>query len=121
VSYLDACGNRGRGGDVTVTDVGIDFECASAGVADLFCGIDLRPDAWMFHWQTGSGTVALWRNGEVVAEQALGAATAPVQRVEFGFLDGRFFFALDGSAARSWCLLRRPAWTSPDPRPMAQP
>ena len=111
-------------------DVGMDFEFVPSAVRDLYCGLDLRPDAWMFHWRPAAGRVELWRNGTTVAEHVLPAdllasrrsASAPV-RVEYGFLDARFFFAVDSRADMLWCIDRKPEWMTTDPgsTPWAQP
>jgi hypothetical protein len=122
VSYLDAGGRR-KGAGVLLDDVGADVTLATAGVDDLFCGLDLRPDSWLFHWDRRARTAALWRNGETVEQRALPAdlAEGATARVEFGYLDGRFFFAVDGRADALLCVDRRPEWQVPDLGPLARP
>jgi signal peptidase I len=121
-SFLDALGYRRRGRGTTMVDVGFDGELELDGASDLFCVVVLRPDAWTFHWQLADGVVELWRHGDTVAEHRLAEGAAPPgpRRVEFGYLDGRFFFGVDGRADRLWCEPRRPEWTGPD-APEAQP
>ena len=122
-SYCDAYGNRGREGESTeVLDVGMDFGVVPEGVLDLYCGLDLRADAWMFHWQLASNRVALWRNGEVLAEHDLpgdlltaARESGSSVRVEYGLLDGRFFFAVCSRPDSLWCVERKPEWIGLDP------
>lgn len=124
--YLDAHGGRGtEGASILVDDVGADVLLACAGVDAVLCGLDLRPDSWLFHWRPATGEVELWRNGVTVATRTLpasGAATgadAAFRRLEYGFLDGRFFFAVDGDEERLWIEPRRPEWLAADPGPSA--
>jgi hypothetical protein len=122
-SFLDALGVRHREGDgTTMIDVGFDGLLALDAAAEVFCVVVLRPDAWTFHWRLADGSVELWRNGETVAARKVVDGPAPPgpRRVEFGFLDGSFFFGVDGRTDRLWCEPRRPEWQAPD-RPEARP
>lgn len=122
-SYRDAYGSRGREGEATeVTDVGMDFFVVSEPVLGLYCGLDLRPDAWMFHWQPAGNKVALWCNGQVLAEHDLpadllrrGREPGEAVRVEYGLLDGRLFFAVGSQPDGLWCVERKPEWGGVDP------
>ena len=122
-SYCDAYGIRGREGQaIEVSDVGMDFEVVPDSVHDLYCGLDLRPDAWMFHWRPADSKVALWCNGQVLAEHDLpadllarGREPGSSVRVEYGLLDGQFFFAVGSRPDSLWCVERKPEWGGADP------
>ncbi len=129
-TYLDIHGHRGTEGEnVLVDDVGVDVTFDPSGVAALLGGLDLRPDAWTFHWQPDRGAIELWRNGDTVASRQLpplatgvgpgGSTAARPVRVEYGFLDGRFFFAVDGRDDQLWTEARRAEWVVADAGPMA--
>lgn len=109
-SYLDAIGNRGLGGDdVQVNDCGMDLHFTGAATA-VFAAIETRAESFTFHWQPASGRVELWRNGENVAAADLPVLAAGARRVEFGRLDGRLFFALDGRVDAMLCVPMPKEW-----------
>jgi signal peptidase I len=115
---IDAEGQRRRdGGSYAVDDVGIDCAVDLQGCRRVFCGLLQRPDLWAFHWEVDTGTVELWRNGETVALHTLPRGLESARRLEFGFLDGRFFLCVDGRADALWCEVRRPDWLPVD-KPM---
>jgi hypothetical protein len=104
---IDIDGRRGRAGaDVPVTDVGVDLAIDEL-VGELVASIDLRGEALTFWWRPGAGQLQLWRDGDEVAACQLPANAAP-RRVEFGLLDDRLFFVVDGDPTQQW-LLARPA------------
>jgi hypothetical protein len=119
-SYLDTRSRRGReGGSIAIDDLGLDLDLSIAAAAsDLLCCLELRPDVYVFRWHLAAGEVELWRNGERQA-----AAPAPAKagrcRLEYGALDGRFFFAVDGVVRA--CIERLPEWTPQDPGPTSRP
>ena len=119
--YLDGHGRRGNeGASLIVDDVGADFEVATQGVDAVLCGFDLRPDSWLFCWRPAQRSVELWRNGATVTTHEVppagdGAAPTERRRVEYGFLDGRFFFVVDGR--HEWVHARPPDWVAADPGP----
>jgi hypothetical protein len=113
-SYLDVDGKRGvAGDDVGVRDCGMDLELA-APVAALLCTIDAREDALTFHWEPATGRVVLWRDGRDVAEGRVAHRPHGSHRVEFGLLDDRAFFAVDGRDDSLWVVPRRPEWRPED-------
>lgn len=112
-SFLDAAGVRGPvGADVNVTDCGIELDLDALD-GDLLGNVDSRAGALTFHWQPAAGRVVLWRDGVEVAAGAVRAG-APAGRVEFGLLDGRAFFWIEGEAA-AWVVPLDPRWTTPPP------
>jgi hypothetical protein len=122
VSFLDVLGLRHReGGNVTVEDAGFDGTLELNGAEHVFAGIMLRPDDFTFHWRPSVGTVELLCNGEVKAHGTMPVITGAAKtRVEFGFLDGRLFFAIEGRADSLWCEVLKAEWRSAD-TPTAQP
>jgi len=90
--FVDLTGARGNGHDVGVYDCSMAVELAAP--AELLCTIDAVPHALTFHADLVNGTVALWCNGEDVARREAKFAIAGPQRIEFGFLDDRAWFAV---------------------------
>lgn len=104
--YLDATGARGMvGNDVLVTDAGIDLELVELR-GELLATIEARNEALTFHWQPAAGRIALWRDGVDDTAGTLPAIRAP-QRIEFGLLDDRVFFVVDGRADAMFLAPRR--------------
>jgi hypothetical protein len=113
-SYVEVGGARGRSGDdVGVKDCGMELELAG-GAPALLCTIDLREEALTFHWDPAAGRVALWRNGEDVEGAVLPARPGGASRIEFGLLDDRVFFAIDGNRDTMLVVPRRAEWRSAD-------
>lgn len=131
-TYVDTRGGRSADGrDLVVQDIGVDLEVSVAGARELLLRIDLRPDAWLLRWNPRTGALALSRNGAAVETPATAADEAAQRarivdtnadravRIEFGRLDGRLFFCVDGLRAALWTCELRPEWTRPDPGPTA--
>jgi len=111
-SYLDALGQRGREGeDMQVHDCGIDVRVGSAVVA-VFAAIETRSVSFTFHWQPASGRVELWCNGEDVAGKDVPLPPLGAHRIEFGRLDGRVFFAVDGRDDAMLVVPIQKEWTA---------
>jgi hypothetical protein len=111
-SYVDANGALSTvGADVLVGDAGIELEVAALD-GELLATIAGRCGVLTFHWDPATGAVALWRYGAVVEERTLPPLPAgrTTQRVEFGALDDRVFFCLDGDAQRLFVVPHRPEW-----------
>lgn len=108
-SYIDATGTPSpASSDVNVSDCGIEIDIDELD-GELLATIDSRAGVLTFHWQPGTGNLVLWRNGIDVASSQLRAAALP-KRVEFGLLDDRVFFWLDGEPAA--CLVQlESSWT----------
>jgi Signal peptidase, peptidase S26 len=105
---IDATGARSAiGSDVFVTDVGIDLDCRELR-GELLATVESRAEALTFHWQPSTGRVGLWRDG--VDVDAVNLPAGPASRIEFGLLDDRAFFVLDGDARRSFVVDRRAEW-----------
>jgi Signal peptidase, peptidase S26 len=118
-SYLDGYGNRGRESGVLVNDFGADLQFdRDEGVQSLVCVFEQRFDAYAWIWR--AGRLQFWRGGELVEERRVDGPPRH-GRLEFGFLDGRFFFVPDGRDAEEWCIARRPAWVQPDAGPISHP
>ena len=110
-SHTLPSGARTREGDhAPVVDCGMDLQVVEPA-AELLASIDARDETLTFVWQPASGRLALWRNGEDVAQ-----ATLPVcpgaHRIEFGRLDDRAFFVVDGRRDAMFCFERRAEWQS---------
>lgn len=114
---IDATGARNTAGsDVPVTDVGMDVRLApgspAASIAsDVLAAIETRHENLTFHWQPATGRVVLWRDGEDVASRLLPASSVPA-RIEFGLLDDRAFFCVDGDPDASFVVARRAEWNN---------
>ena len=128
-TYLDARSRRSaEGRDSPVHDIGLDLSFAPRGVRELLLRIDQRPDAWLLRFDLRTGAIGMSRNGEPVLQpQQDAAATAraiavdrdvPV-RIEFGRLDGSFFFCLDGRSDTLWTMAMLPEQFPVDPGPSA--
>jgi len=105
---IDATGARSVvGSDVFVTDVGLDLDCRELR-GELLATVESRAEALTFHWQPTSGRVGLWRDG--VDVDAVTLPAGPATRIEFGLLDDRAFFVLDGDARRTFVVARPPEW-----------
>ncbi len=127
-SYVDARGGHSaEGRDVPVGDFGVDLRFDAAGVREILCRIDLRPDAWTLRWMLATGSVELFRNGKPVSVADSGVASHRVidpsrsgaVRVEAGRLDGQFFLCVDGDRDGLWIASHRPEWVAADPGPAA--
>ena len=108
-TFMDAAGGRIEAGrDAAVTDVSMELDLAAVG-GDVLATIETRGEALTFHWQPSTGRVVLWRDGVEVA-----ATTLPngerAQQLEFGLLDDRAFFCLDGEREQLFVVPRRPEW-----------
>lgn len=113
--FLDATGARGAtGADVAVTDVGMELAFEQlpgvAGVAgDVLATIETRNEALTFHWQPSTGRVVLWRDGADVTATTLPVLAAPAS-LEFGLLDDRAWFCVDGRRDSLFVVARAPEW-----------
>ncbi|HEX5050868.1 MAG TPA: S26 family signal peptidase [Planctomycetota bacterium] len=113
--YVDVTGARGRTGeDVGVKDVGMDLELDGA-TNDLLCSIDARHEVLTFHWRPSTGCVDLWRNGEDAERADLPPFPAGVRRIEFGLLDDRAFFIVDGRRDAMFLVARSSRWNESEP------
>ncbi|HEX6811493.1 MAG TPA: S26 family signal peptidase [Planctomycetota bacterium] len=109
-TYIDALGERGVvGEDVGVTDCGMDLELLDPSV-ELLCSIDTNAEVLTFHWQPATGRLELWRNGETVDSAQLPPAPGGAHRIEYGLLDDRAFFVVDGRADAMHVVGRRLDW-----------
>jgi hypothetical protein len=116
-SYVDALGERGReGDDVQVNDCGMDLRIA-APAADVFAAIETRAASFTFHWQPAAGRIVLWCNGEDVAAVDVKVRPTGAHRVEFGRLDGRLFFAVEGRADAMLLVPIQKQWLASDNGP----
>jgi hypothetical protein len=112
-SCLDATGARSPvGADVNVTDCGVELD-VTALAGELLGTIESRAGVLTFHWQPLTGHIGLWRDGIDIAVGRLHEVATPA-RVEFGLLDGRVFFWLEGEAA-AWLVPLDPQWTATAP------
>jgi hypothetical protein len=110
-SFVDVTGIRGRAGeDVGVLDCGMELDVA-APVDALLGTIDGRQQALTFCWRAPSGQVELWHDGVVIERAELPHRPAGAHRIEFGLLDDRVFFAVDGRRD-TLLVFARPAPTS---------
>jgi hypothetical protein len=108
-TYIDAMGARGAvGEDVGVTDCGMELEVLDP--TELLCSIDANAEVLTFHWQPAVGCLELWRNGETVDATKLPATRQGAHRIEYGLLDDRAFFVVDGRADAMFVVARRPDW-----------
>jgi len=109
---LTANGQRlAVGADHGVFDCGLELELADAST-ELLATIDARIEALTFHWQPAQQRVVLWRNGENVAERTL--AVPAGQRIEFGRLDDRVWFAVGDDPAGLFVVPRAADWNNTD-------
>ncbi|HZN41394.1 MAG TPA: S26 family signal peptidase [Planctomycetota bacterium] len=107
-TYIDALGVRGAvGEDVGVTDCGMELEVLDP--TELLCSIDVNDEVLTFHWQPG-GCLELWRNGETVEGTRLPPTPKGAHRIEYGLLDDRAFFVVDGRADAMLVFARRSDW-----------
>lgn len=121
-SYVDKNGGRGKGGeDVGVTDCGLELQFA-APCDELLAAIDWRAEVLTFDWQPATGKIALWRFGEDVATATLPPVSSGAHRVEFGLLDDRAFFVVDGRPDSLFVVPRSTEWGVGDrPGPRSSP
>jgi hypothetical protein len=104
--WVDVTGARSQvGSDVLVTDVGLELDVRALR-GELLATIETRAEALTFHWQPASGRLVLWCDGVDHSTATLPPSPAPV-RVEFGLLDHRVFFVVDGDPQRS-CVVEQP-------------
>ncbi len=119
-TYVDATGTRGLvGEDVGMADCGMDLELLDP-VAGLLCSIDSSAEVLTFHWQPATGRIELWRNGETVKSADLPPSALGVHRIEFGLLDDRAFFVVDGDRDGMFVVARRSEW-QPEREPRKVP
>lgn len=112
-TFLDVTGARSPlGADVNVNDAGIEL-VVDALAGELLATIDCRAGVLTFHWQPTSGRVVLWRDGVDVDSAVVPVGTG-AGRVEFGLLDDRVFFHVDGAPA-PFVVGLAAAWTAPPP------
>lgn len=100
-SFLDARGRRVPGGRVDVRDVGLDLELRlDPGALRLHLVVELLEVRYDLVYDAG-GRVSLRRNGELVGEPdpAPPLPEGRAFRIRFGYLDGRFFVAVDDELA----------------------
>jgi len=111
-TYIDATGRRGREGeDVSVYDCGMDLVVMGSATS-IVAVLDTRRETFTFVWQPATGRLELWRDGEDVEHTTLPAVVGR-HRIEFGHLDDRLFFVIDGKAEALFCVPRRAAWNRP--------
>jgi hypothetical protein len=108
--FVDAAGARRDAASPTaVHDCGASVVLAALPER-LACTIDGASDALTFVWDPAAGALVLWRDGiEVAAAPMPLAAAAPVA-VDFGQLDGRVYFVVDGDPQRTFVVTRDAAW-----------
>lgn len=112
-TYTKPSGVRAReGDDAPVVDCGMDLQIA-APVDEVLCTVEIRNEALTFHWLPATGRATLWLDGEDVETKALPACPG-AHRIEFGRLDGRMFFAVDGRADALFCVPRKVGWQGPE-------
>jgi len=120
-SYLALDGSRGReGSGIVVNDFGCELAIAPGrAVRELVFGLEQRDGIRMFRWELATGLVEL-RQGTTVLQSRQVAARMPGTpvRVAFGHLDGRDWFAVDGTA---WCIEHDPLLAVPDEGPRPRP
>jgi hypothetical protein len=110
-SFVDVTGSRGRGGeDVGVLDCGMDLDVA-APVDVLLGTIDGRNQALTFCWRARSGDLELWCDGVTVERTRLPHHPDGPHRIEFGLLDDRVFFVVDGRDDALALFGRRTSWS----------
>ncbi|HEU4419309.1 MAG TPA: S26 family signal peptidase [Planctomycetota bacterium] len=108
-TYIDAMGARSAvGEDVGVTDCGMELEVLDP--TELLCSIDSIAEALTFHWHPADGRLELWRNGETVDGKQLPPTPNGAHRIEYGLLDNRAFFVVDGRADAMFVFERRSEW-----------
>ncbi len=94
-SYVDVHGGRSREGErVQPLDVGMELHVPADGFRSLYLGVELRPHAWLIHLDVAAGEAELWCDGDTVRKAPIALPPGPSWRVEYGFLDGRFFLLL---------------------------
>jgi hypothetical protein len=112
-SYTRPNGERSReGDDAPVVDCGMDLQ-VTAPVDELLCTVEIRNEALTFHWQPPTGRVTLWRDGVDVETKMLPVFSG-AHRIEFGRLDGRMFFVVDGRRDALFLVGRQPGWQGPE-------
>lgn len=108
-TFLERTGAKSHAGDdVEVHDCGMRIElqrCPDQLVAVL----DSRFEALTMLWTPASGELLLWRDGDDVTAASLPVVAAP-RSIEFGRLDNRLFFAVDGRADVLFVMPRPAAW-----------
>jgi hypothetical protein len=112
--YVLATGGLdGTRDDKGVFDCGLELAVQTLP-AGMLCTIDANGEALTFHWVPADGRITLWRNGEDVESAVLPAVTGGAHRIEFGRLDDRVFFVIDGRADAMVCIDRRAEWPDGD-------
>lgn len=110
-SYTKPNGERAReGDDAPIVDCGMELRI-EAPVEHLLASIDGHGETLTFDWQPATGRVVLWRNGEDVDSKVLPACPS-AHHLEFGRLDDRVFFVVDGRADAVFLVQRRAEWQS---------
>ena len=108
-TYIDAKGVRGAvGEDWGVTDCGMELEVLDP--TELLCSIDSNAEVLTFHWQPALGCLELWRNGVTVDGTKLPPTPHGAHGIEYGLLDDRAFFVVDGRADAMFVVARRSDW-----------
>jgi signal peptidase I len=95
-SWLEPDGRRGRGvGAAMVNDFGARLEVVpGSGTTALVLALELRPDT--FAWIYGAdGSVQFLHDGERIEELRGPKWNGQLARIEYGFLDNRFFLIVD--------------------------
>lgn len=100
-SYVDADGRRSATGrEIAVADCSMAFELRAAAdaafVDAVLCTIETDDAATTFVFAPATGTLRLWRDGDDAGGAELPPAPAPAVTIEFGHLDGRVYFVVDG-------------------------
>lgn len=95
-SFVDATGARSRAGDdVGVADCGMEL-AIERPVDALLGSVDGRDQTLTFCWRARDGRVELWHDGAVAERAELPPFADGPHRVEFGLLDDRVWFVVDG-------------------------
>lgn len=105
-SYLDADGRRSATGrEIAVIDCSMAFELrgvvdaaadATACADAVLCTIETGDATTTFAWRPATGALLLWRDGDDVEAAELPPVPVGAATVEFGHLDGRVYFVVDG-------------------------
>jgi hypothetical protein len=104
--FVDATGARGAvGNDKQVTDAGMTLDVAGIS-GELLATIETHGEALTFHWQPATGRLVSWRDGVDCSTAELPPTAAP-RRIEFGLLDERLFFCVDGDPQQLHVVPRR--------------
>jgi len=109
-SFVDVTNTRSRAGeDVGVHDCGMEIDLERP-VDVLLGSVDGRLQTLTFCWRASTGQIELWSDGVVVERAALGHRPTGAHRVEFGLLDDRMYFVVDGRRDALVVFARRPEW-----------